>query len=319
MIKSVSDVPVYTLLSPENNIVYWVPPYQREYSWSKQQWDELFDDLLESDAVAGHFLGTIICVNQTENSTQEAVLELIDGQQRMTTLSLLLAAIYGTLRANKADLDDDERTDLSNLRRQLVLKQPVRARIRPQKQNFNHDDYLNVLKLAGVEIGKRAAISGGRVCTHHGGNAPAVKAKARQRIEEAADRMAKQLLGIATSAESEAVRLAAIRDALDRAGLVAPKTVDVAIAPKPWEIIFDDIAGGSRAESRRRRGIPDDEPDDLRTPALEAARPAGEGTEIEIVDAELVEPEPDHTDVRPASNSARSGRVGRKTYSLSDF
>ena len=70
----------------------------------------------------------------------------------MTTLSLLLAAIYGTLQANKADLDDDERTDLSNLRRQLVLKQPARSRIRPQKQNFNHDDYLNVLKLAGVEI-----------------------------------------------------------------------------------------------------------------------------------------------------------------------
>ncbi len=51
MIKSVSDVPIYTLLSPENNIVYQVPPYQREYSWSKQQWD-VFDDLLESDVVS---------------------------------------------------------------------------------------------------------------------------------------------------------------------------------------------------------------------------------------------------------------------------
>ena len=69
------------------------------------------------------------------------------------------------------------------------------------------------------------------MCTHHGGSAPAVKAKARQRIEDAANRMAKELLGTATGAESEAVRLAAIKDALDRAGLVAPKTVDVAIAP----------------------------------------------------------------------------------------
>lgn len=152
MIKSVSDVPVYSLLSPENNIVYRVPPYQREYSWGKQQWDELFDDLLETDTGAGHFLGTIICVNQTANSTEEAILELIDGQQRMTTLSLLLAALYGVLQADRERLNDDDRTDLNNLRRQLVLKDPVRPRIRPQRQNFNSDDYLNVLKGASIDI-----------------------------------------------------------------------------------------------------------------------------------------------------------------------
>ena len=55
-----------------------------------------------------------------------------------------------------------------------------------------------------------------------------ILSKARRRLEESADRMAKQHLGIATDAESEAVRLAAIRDALDRAGLVTPRTLDVA-------------------------------------------------------------------------------------------
>jgi hypothetical protein len=118
---------------------------------------------------------------------------------------------------------------------------------------------------------------------------------------------------------SDAVKLAAIRDALDRAGLSARTAVSVAIALKPWEQIFDDIVGGSRAESRRRRGIPDDELDDLRTPALEAARRPGEGSEIEVVEAELVEVEPDRTGSPLRLNAEPSSRPGRRTHALSDF
>ncbi|MGI9587468.1 MAG: DUF262 domain-containing protein [Dietzia maris] len=171
MIKSVDNVPVYTLLSPENTIVYRIPTYQREYSWSKQQWDDLFDDLLDSSGDFGHFLGTIICVNQTANATQETLLELIDGQQRMTTLSLLLAAIHGCLESHRDSLDADDITDLTNLRRQLVLRKPIRPRLRPQKQNSNFEDYLNVLSRMGIDVdapkvrnlGNRRIM---RACTH---------------------------------------------------------------------------------------------------------------------------------------------------------
>jgi len=101
---------------------------------------------------------------------------------------------------------------------------------------------------------KRAAIAGGRVCTHHGGNAPAVKAKARQRIEDTADRMAHELLKMAVDENvSDAVKLAAIRDALDRAGLSAKTAVSLEVGRRPFEVIFDDIVSGSRAESRQRR------------------------------------------------------------------
>jgi hypothetical protein len=153
VIKSVANDPVHKLLSAEDTVVYEIPKYQREYAWTRQQWDELFRDLLEEDdAAAGHFLGTIICINRTSNATKENVLELVDGQQRLTTLSILLAAIYAFLKKHAAQLDEDGQIDVNNLRRQLVLKDPIRPRVRPQAQNNNNDDYLNVLKTAGIEI-----------------------------------------------------------------------------------------------------------------------------------------------------------------------
>lgn len=92
---------------------------------------------------------------------------------------------------------------------------------------------------------KNAAILGATVCRFHGGAAKHVKRAARARLENAADLMAQQLLRIATSADSEAVRLNAIRDALDRSGLKAPSEVVLSQgeAAKPYEAVFDSIGG----------------------------------------------------------------------------
>lgn len=121
----------------------------------------------------------------------------------------------------------------------------------------------------------KIAIRGARVCRFHGGAAGHVKRKARERLELAADRMAKELLGIATDGQSEAVKLNAIRDALDRAGLGA-KT-EVSLEVKPWEQLMGDIAGVatiSRAEHRAQQG----------RPILDSAALA------QAIDAEVVEP-----------------------------
>lgn len=150
MIQSVDNSPVHELLSTDSRIVYKIPPYQREYSWNKQQWDALFDDLVREDQGGSHFLGTIICLNNTHNATKETVLELIDGQQRLTTISLLLLAVYSEL--DEFDLDEDDRNEHLNLRKMLVLRRSASSRLRPQEQNYNRIDYLSLLDDSGIEI-----------------------------------------------------------------------------------------------------------------------------------------------------------------------
>lgn len=103
---------------------------------------------------------------------------------------------------------------------------------------------------------RKYPIRGATVCRVHGGAAPQVKAKARQRLEAAADRMARELLTMAVDENvSDAVKLAAIRDARDRAGLSARTAVSMEVGSRPFEQIFDDIVGGSRADGMACRGF----------------------------------------------------------------
>ena len=144
MIKSVNNYPVSQLFDIDAGVVYAIPRYQREYSWNKNQWENLFDDVLENDP--GYFLGSIICINQSIDTLEVQKLELIDGQQRLTTLSLLFASVYHALKINESDLDDEQRVELINLKRKLVLKKGNDLiRLIPQVQNHNNADYRAVL------------------------------------------------------------------------------------------------------------------------------------------------------------------------------
>src|ERR1700738_3492750 len=75
---------------------YVVPYFQRTYSWRRHQWNTLFDDILELyelGASNSHFLGSMVLLAEDATGTL-----LIDGQQRLVTLSLFLAAIRDTAR-----------------------------------------------------------------------------------------------------------------------------------------------------------------------------------------------------------------------------
>ena len=80
-----------------NNInrTFIIPVYQRNYSWKTEHCEKLFDDLMESHRSGKvHYFGNVVFyASYTDYTTGYAELTLIDGQQRITTVMLLLAAI----------------------------------------------------------------------------------------------------------------------------------------------------------------------------------------------------------------------------------
>jgi len=79
-----------------------VPLFQRPYSWEQKHWDVLWDDLLdlcEEDQPRNHFMGSIVTMPAI--SVPEGVTKyvLIDGQQRLTTILLILALIRNNAKS----------------------------------------------------------------------------------------------------------------------------------------------------------------------------------------------------------------------------
>ncbi len=97
---------VKQLLEAGKNKKFVIPEYQRPYAWSDEPIQVLFDDLSEythntnDDDESTYFLGTIVSY-ENENHEQE----IIDGQQRITTLFLLLRAIYTKLEKSGSEAD----------------------------------------------------------------------------------------------------------------------------------------------------------------------------------------------------------------------
>ncbi|PUD54578.1 hypothetical protein C2R57_06610 [Helicobacter pylori] len=75
-----------------------IPIYQRVYSWEKEQCEQLWDDIIKTggnDQIEGHFIGSILYV--LADNTHSSPLLIIDGQQRLTTITLLFIALRNHL------------------------------------------------------------------------------------------------------------------------------------------------------------------------------------------------------------------------------
>jgi uncharacterized protein with ParB-like and HNH nuclease domain len=89
-----------------NGLTYRIPPFQRDYCWTDEEWDDLWQDmvaLFEEDAEPAHYMGYLVL-----QSTDSEHFQIIDGQQRITTISIMILAGLSYLQdlAN-AGLDAD--------------------------------------------------------------------------------------------------------------------------------------------------------------------------------------------------------------------
>ena len=86
-----------------NDLFYEIPEFQRPFSWERDQFEELIDDLAGADHTKEYFLGTIVYYKD------EGVRMVVDGQQRLTSLMILLACLRDRI------LDEKTKADLQNL------------------------------------------------------------------------------------------------------------------------------------------------------------------------------------------------------------
>lgn len=76
-----------------NGLHYEVPKYQRDYSWDKEQWSDLWYDLMQIiDEKDSHYMGYLVLQTSDDKNYQ-----IIDGQQRLTTICVLILAVVDSL------------------------------------------------------------------------------------------------------------------------------------------------------------------------------------------------------------------------------
>ncbi len=94
-----------------------IPVYQRVYSWGKEHCKQLWDDIIKTggnNQIEGHFIGSIVFVHDGIYTTHHNELLIIDGQQRLTTITLLFIALRDHLNDEDELLEKFSRQKIQN-------------------------------------------------------------------------------------------------------------------------------------------------------------------------------------------------------------
>lgn len=103
-----------------NSRRYVVPPFQRDYSWESQQWEDLWDDIESLMEEKKHYMGYVVV--QAQGADNEKEFKIIDGQQRLTTISIIILTALKRLHENidnGVDVEDNK-TRIEEIRRKYI-------------------------------------------------------------------------------------------------------------------------------------------------------------------------------------------------------
>lgn len=121
-----------------NGRSYKVPLYQRDYSWTEEQWEDLWLDLgdLRTEPPKRHYMGAVVV--RAESDRQFLI---IDGQQRIATLTIIGLAVINQLTRLSEGIDENNRERATALRSRFVGEKDPASLTEISKLTLNkHDD-----------------------------------------------------------------------------------------------------------------------------------------------------------------------------------
>ena len=127
-----------------NGLIYKIPRFQRDYSWEMEQWEDLWADILSTlkdSEESAHYMGYLVLQSKDDKS-----FDIIDGQQRLTTATLIVLAILKNIQ-RLIDAGNDAQANVQRLNqiRQTYIGylDPVTLISRPKLTlNRNNNDYF---------------------------------------------------------------------------------------------------------------------------------------------------------------------------------
>lgn len=124
-------------LFSEAKTFFAIPVYQRDYNWQEKHCKQLFEDILSVGKdidITSHFIGSIVYIHEGVYGIGEKEFYVIDGQQRMITITLLHIALYHRLKESKEEYAD-EIYELYIVNK--FSKRDIKLKLLPPEENLN--------------------------------------------------------------------------------------------------------------------------------------------------------------------------------------